>query len=86
MIFHILSGLVGVSVGVFDKAYSLSGNFSHLGKLMVILTFYMGKNRAMPKLSDPVIHFKFPQLEKTLVKYSNKLEHATENPMIKDNI
>lgn len=58
-------------MGLFDKPYSLSGGFSTVGKLMVILTFYMGKNRAMPKLSDPVIHFQFPYLESVLNKYDS---------------
>lgn len=64
-------GMVGVSVGVPGKAYALSGAFSTAGKLLVILTFYMGKNRAMPKLSDPVIHFYFPELDSIIQK--NKL-------------
>lgn len=61
--------MVGVSIGLLDKSYSLSGRFSPIGKLFVIMTFYMGKNRAMPKLSDPVIHFHFRDLEQILMKY-----------------
>lgn len=54
-------------MGIPDKPYSLSGAFQPFSKLLVVLTFIMGKNRAMPKLSDHVIHFYFPDLENALL-------------------
>jgi Trk-type K+ transport system membrane component len=54
-------------MGIPGKPYSLSGVFTPFGKLLMVLTFFMGKNRAMPKLSDHVIHFYFPDLEDALV-------------------
>jgi hypothetical protein len=55
-----------VSVGVTGKAYSLSGAFTTMGKLTVIVMFLLGKNRALPEISDPVVSFSFPQLEAAL--------------------
>jgi Trk-type K+ transport system membrane component len=55
-----------VSLGVPGKAYSLSGAFTPIGKLLMVVVFLMGKNRSMPKLSDRVIHFYFPDLDLAL--------------------
>ncbi len=55
-----------MSLGVPGKAYSLSGAFTPIGKLLMVVVFLMGKNRSMPKLSDRVIHFYFPDLDLAL--------------------
>ena len=53
-------------MGVPGQAYSLSGAFTSMGKITVIVIFLMGKNRALPELNDPVISFKYPELESAL--------------------
>lgn len=55
-----------MSVGVTGKSYSLSGAFTTMGKLTVIVMFLLGKNRALPEISDPVVSFSFPELEAAL--------------------
>lgn len=59
-------GMVGASMGVPGKPFSLVGRFTSGGKLLVLLTFLMGKNRAMPKMSDTVIDFHFEKLRMAL--------------------
>jgi Trk-type K+ transport system membrane component len=61
-------GLVGVSVGTPGSPISLCGSFTKWGKMLIILCFYMGKNRAMPKPYDDVIDVDFIKLRKA-IKY-----------------
>ena len=69
---------MGVSVGVPGKAYSLSGSFTKLGKVTVIVMFLLGKNRALPELSDPVVSFQYPELEQALE--ASALANMCESP------
>lgn len=62
-------GLVGVSLGIPGKPLSLSGGYTIWGKMLTILCFYMGKNRAMPKPEDEVIDFDFKMLQLALRVY-----------------
>jgi hypothetical protein len=77
--YHILSpGLVGVSLGIPGKPISLSGGYTIWGKMLTILCFYMGKNRAMPKPEDEVIDFDFKMLQLALRAYRLSLSRAHE--------
>lgn len=67
-------GLVGVSLGIPGKPYSLSGGYTKWGKILTILCFYMGKNRAMPKPEDDVIDFDFKMLHLALKVYNTSLK------------
>jgi Trk-type K+ transport system membrane component len=71
IMFELISafGMVGTSLGVPNRPYSLVGKFTSFGKLLVMLTFWMGKNRAMPKLTDPVIDFHFSRLKVAIKHY-----------------
>jgi len=57
--FEILSayGNVGLSLGVPNKPYSLSGEFSKMGYLVIIFVMYMGKHRGMPAVDALTIDF-----------------------------
>lgn len=69
-------GLVGVSLGIPGKPVSLSGGYTVWGKMLVILCFYMGKNRAMPKPEDDVIDFDFKMLQIALRFYRTTLRDS----------
>lgn len=58
-----------MSLGLPGKPLSLSGGYTIWGKMLTILCFYMGKNRAMPKPEDDVIDFDFKMLQLALKVY-----------------
>jgi Trk-type K+ transport system membrane component len=67
LIFELLSayGGVGLSLGTPGQSYSLSGSFTPLGKMVVILSMILGKHRGVPKHSDSeCIDFSFDKLIK----------------------
>jgi Trk-type K+ transport system membrane component len=57
-------GAVGLSFGIPGKAYSLSGELSTIGKIVLILSMWLGKHRGLPNKDDPVIDFKFEKFRK----------------------
>ena len=59
LFFEIISayGNVGLSMGVPNKPYSLSGEFSKMGYLIIIFVMYLGKHRGMPALDASAIDF-----------------------------
>jgi hypothetical protein len=77
---HPLTGLVGVSLGIPGEPISLSGGYTVWGKMLTILCFYMGKNRAMPKPEDDVIDFDFKMLQIALSFYRTSLRDGMMTP------
>jgi hypothetical protein len=73
--------LVGVSLGIPGKPVSLSGGYTIWGKMLTILCFYMGKNRAMPKPEDDVIDFDFKMLQIALRFYHTSLREGMLSPL-----
>ena len=61
VMFEIVSayGTVGLSLGLPGRPYSLSGAFSPVGKLVIILVMLLGKSRGLPSRDDDVIDFEF---------------------------
>jgi len=57
--FEIISayGNVGLSMGIPGKPYSLSGDFSKMGYLVIIFVMFMGKHRGMPSVDAGAIDF-----------------------------
>jgi Trk-type K+ transport system membrane component len=66
VIFELLSayGGVGLSLGAPGQPYSLSGSFTPLGKMVVVLVMLLGKHRGVPKHSDECVDFSFLKLIK----------------------
>lgn len=71
--------MVGVSLGLPGTPLSLSGGYTKWGKMLTLLFFYMGKNRAMPKPEDEVIDFDFKMLQLSLKVYNTSLKKYIQN-------
>lgn len=63
-LFEVVSayGNVGISMGVPNEAYSLSGRLTPLSKFVIMFVMVLGKSRGLPDKTDAVIDFEFERL------------------------